>query len=124
MDAEKALKIDSLTFFFVLVYFLTLVSALILFQVLEKRHKMKIKRLQIFIAAMLGIGVLVVNLMSNLGGALVLELMNEPTPLPAYPQTALLQNNIMQTVSLSFVILTTIFQVYLVLKVGLAGNST
>jgi len=77
LQAGETIKIDSLLFFFILVYISTLASALVIFKVLEKRHKMKIKRLQAFIAALLGIGVLILNLLQYFSGFLILRLMNK-----------------------------------------------
>lgn len=44
LKAESALKIDSMQLFAYLIFFITLTAALVVFKLLDRRHKMKIKR--------------------------------------------------------------------------------
>ena len=60
---KNELKIDMLQLVVFSMFFLTLMGALIFFIVLEKRHQMKIRRLQLTMAACFGASILALNSM-------------------------------------------------------------
>jgi len=63
LTAKSALEIDSLQLVVFSVFFVTLIAALIVFKVLEKRHSMRIKRLELCVAILLGLSSLLVQVL-------------------------------------------------------------
>ena len=68
--------IDSLALIVYLVFFLTITGATIYFKVLDRRHKMQIKKLQLCFAVMLGTLALSLGVCQLTTNAIILGLMD------------------------------------------------
>ena len=118
---QALLNVDKFEYFFFAVYFLAVTTALIIFKVLESRHRMRIKKLQIMIAALLGICVLVAFVLYAKAGVLMVHLMCT-SPLPQYPEDDISEANRLHeaTIFLSFLVYS--LTGYLILQIGRAGH--
>ena len=122
INTDVALSIDSLIFVTYFFFWATLTGAAIYFKVLERRYSMKIKKLQLFAAIMLGFTSIITGICYQTTSAIVLRLIKKE-PLSSFPEDTITMINILTSISLSFSLLNDFLIVYLLLNIGRVFNN-
>ena len=74
LNLSRDITLDSLQFIIYLILFLTLSGTLIYFKVLEKRHQMQIKKLQVLLAFLFGFLTMIVMILRQSANYIIMGL--------------------------------------------------
>lgn len=118
ITAHRAIQIDNVQFYIYGVYFATLFGSLIAFKVLDSRHKIKIKKSQLSLAALFGLFAVAIPSLQTTSGAVTLHIVEKAMPLQQYPKQELKASNVLFAISLLFSVSATLVICYLTFNIG------